>query len=339
MYVNDPDDVIIPNPDSIQLGLVPSSDTSDLVNNYNQAAVFYTKQYGTVPANISLYVQYIAGGGVESNVPAGDITRISSNAGIVANDPTFTNVALSTLVCTNPIPSTGGRGGDTVEEIRLNTLNAFSAQLRAVTKDDYMTRALSMPSQFGTIAKVYVEQASALSAQPGNDPLIDNNPLALSMYVLAYNDNKQLENATLDLKQNLKEYLEPFRMITDAITIKDGFYINIGINFDITVIPGLSNKQVLTDCIVALQNFFDIDKWQINQPIIISNVVSTLLNVNGVQSVVNIQFTNKSGGSYSPYSYDISGAILNNVIYPSLDPSIFEIRFPDLDIQGRVVTF
>ena len=339
MYVNDPDDIIIPNPDTIQLGLVPSVDTSDLVNNYNQAAVFYTKQYGTVPSNITLNVQYTVGGGIESNVPAGDITRITSNAGIVAVDSAFTNTSLSTLVVTNPVPSTGGRGGDTVEEIRLNTLNAFSAQLRSVTKEDYINRALSMPSQFGTIAKVYVEQASALSVQAGNDPLIDNNPLALSMYVLAYNDNKQLENATLELKQNLKEYLEPFRMVTDAVTIKNGFYINVGINFDITIIPGLSNNQILTDCITTLKSIFDIDKWQINQPIIMSNLYSALLQVPGVQSVVNVQFTNKSGGSYSPYSYDVNGAILNGVIYPSLDPSIFEVRFPDVDIQGRVVTF
>jgi hypothetical protein len=339
MYVNDPDDIIIPNPDTIQLGLVPSTDTSDLVNNYNQAAVFYTKQYGTVPTNINLYVQYTVGGGVEANLPAGDITQILSTAGITAVNPSNTAVSLLTLVATNPVPSTGGRGGDTVEEIRLNTLNAFSAQLRAVTKDDYMTRALSMPSEFGTIAKVYVEQASALSVQTGNDPLIDNNPLAISMYVLAYNDAKQLEIPTTELKTNLKEYLEPFRMVTDAITIKNGFYINIGINFDITVIPGLSNKQVLTDCILALQNYFDIDKWQINQPVIISNVLSTLLSVTGVQSVVKIEFVNKSGGNYSPYSYDVQGAIRSNILYPSLDPSIFEIRFPDLDIQGRVVTF
>jgi hypothetical protein len=339
MYVNDPDDIIIPNPDSIQLGLVPSVDTSDLVNNYNQAAVFYTKQYGTVPTNIDLYVQYTVGGGVEANLPAGDITQITSTAGISAINSSNTDVSLLTLVATNPIPSTGGRGGDTVEEIRLNTLNAFSAQLRAVTKDDYMTRALSMPSEFGTIAKVYVEQASALSVQTGNDPLIDNNPLAISMYVLAYNNAKQLEIPTVDLKTNLKEYLEPFRMVTDAITIKNGFYINIGINFDITVIPGLSNKQILTDCIAALQNYFNIDKWQINQPIIISNVLSTLLSIKGVQSVVKIEFINKSGGNYSPYSYDVQGAIRNNILYPSLDPSIFEVRFPDLDIQGRVVTF
>jgi hypothetical protein len=157
--------------------------------------------------------------------------------------------------------------------------------------------------------------------------------------VLAYNSTKKLENATLNLKANLKEYMEPFRMVTDAITIKDTFYINIGINFDITVIPGLSNQQILSDCILALQDYFDIDKWQINQPVIISNVLSTLLAVKGVQSVVKIEFVNKSGGNYSPYSYDVQGAIRSGILYPSLDPSIFEIRFPDLDIQGRVVTF
>jgi hypothetical protein len=339
MYVNTNDNVIIPTPDNIQLGLVPSVNTSDLVNNYNQAAVFYTKQYGTVPSNISLTVQYLSGGGVTSNVPANDITIINSNAGINAVNPIYNNVSLATLIANNPLPAVGGRSGDTVEEIRLNTLNAFSAQLRAVTKDDYMSRALSMPSDFGTIAKVYVEQASALSVNSGNDPLVDNNPLALSMYVLAYNSTKKLENATLNLKANLKEYMEPFRMVTDAITIKDAFYINLGLNFDITVIPGLSNNQILTDCIAAITNYFDIDKWQVNQPVILSNINSLLLQIKGVQSVVKIEFINKSGGNYSPYSYDVAGAIQNGILYPSLDPSIFEIRYPELDIQGRVVTF
>jgi hypothetical protein len=339
MYINTPDDIIIPTPDNIQLGLVPSVDTSDLVNNYNQAAVFYTKQYGTVPSNISLTVQYLSGGGVNANVPANDITIVTSNAGINAYNPAYTNVSLATLLVNNAIPATGGRGGDTVEEIRLNTLNAFSAQLRAVTKDDYMNRALSMPSDFGTISKVYVEQATALSVGTSNDPLLDNNPLALSMYILAYDNNKKLINATTDLKTNLKGYLEPFRMVTDAIVIKDAYYINLGLNFDITIIPGLSNNQILTDCITALTDYFDIDKWQVNQPIILSNINSILLQIKGVQSVVKIEFTNKSGGNYSPYSYDVAGAFRNGVLYPSLDPSIFEIRYPNLDIQGRVITF
>jgi hypothetical protein len=339
MYVNDADGVIIPTPDTIQLGLVPSADTSDLVNNYNKAAIFYTKQYGAVPSNEVLNVRYLSGGGVGSNVPANDINNIPTTAGINAFNPIYTSTSLATLIANNAIPASGGRGGDSVEEIRLNTLNAFSAQLRAVTKDDYMTRALSMPSEFGTISKVYVEQASALSVSSGIDPLIDNNPLALSMYMLAYNDDKKLVNATSELKSNLKQYITPFIMVTDAVVIKDAFYINLGLNFDITVIPGLNNNQIITNCITKLIDYFDINKWQINQPIILSNVYSLLLQTQGVQSVVKLEFVNKSGGNYSPYSYDITGALRNDILYPSLDPAIFEIRYPNLDIAGRVVTF
>jgi hypothetical protein len=161
------------------------------------------------------------------------------------------------------------------------------------------------------------------------------------MYILAYDDQKKLENASLELKQNLKNYLEPFRMVTDAVIIKDAYYINLGLNFDITVIPGLSNNQILTDCIIALTNYFNIDKWQINQPIILSELYTLLDTVSGVQTVKTITINNLSGEElgYSKYSYDINAATLNNVIYPSLDPSIFEVKYPDNDIQGRVVTF
>jgi hypothetical protein len=92
---------------------------------------------------------------------------------------------------------------------------------------------------------------------------------------------------------------------------------------------------------LSLQNYFDTDKWQINQPIILGDLYSTLDQVEGVQTVKNVSIVNKSGeaNNYSKYSYDITAATLNNVIYPSLDPSIFEVKFPQTDIKGRVVTF
>lgn len=338
MYASSSDEQIIPNPDNIQLGLIPSVDTSDLTDKYNKAAIFYTKQYGLVPSNITLYIQYLVGGGIESNIPAGEITKILSTSGIVALNPAYTGDSLSTLICNNPVPSTGGRDGDTIEEIRLNTSNSFSSQLRAVTAEDYMNRALSLPSDYGNISKVYVEQASVLSTNSGDDSLIDNNPLALSMYILAYNNSKKISNASLELKNNLKEYMKMFRMGTDALIIKDAYFINLGLDFDITTINGYNNNQVLIECISNLQDFFDIDAWQINQPILISDVYSILMKTKGVQSVVKIEFTNKSGGDYSPYSYDVPGALRQGVLYPSLDPSIFEIRFPSNDIKGRVIT-
>jgi hypothetical protein len=128
-------------------------------------------------------------------------------------------------------------------------------------------------------------------------------------------------------------------MVTDAINIKDAFYINIGVNFDIVVASGYSNNDVITNCILTLQDHFNIEKWSINQPIILADITSRLLQVKGVQNVIKVEVINKQGGLYSPYAYDISGATRMGNIYPSVDPSIFEVRFPNTDIQGRVVPF
>ena len=207
-----------------------------------------------------------------------------------------------------------------------------------------MVRALSLPSNYGAIAKVYVTQdvAKEMIATPTVATIEERNPLSLDMYILGYNSSKNLTPASNTLKENLVTYIDQFRMVTDAVNIKDAFYINLGINFDINVKSGFNNNNVVTDCIVALQDYFNIEKWNINQPIIISDVTSQILNVKGVQSVVKLEFINKqesTGITYSKYTYDIPGAIRNNTIYPSLDPSIFEIRYPNTDIQGRVVPF
>jgi hypothetical protein len=130
-------------------------------------------------------------------------------------------------------------------------------------------------------------------------------------------------------------------MVTDAINIRDAFYINVGVNFDITIISGFSNQLVLSNCISALKDYFNIEKWQINQPIVISEIVSLLLQIKGVQSVPNIEIVNKqdsTGTTYSTFGYDIPGATQSGDIYTSADPSIFEVRYPNTDIQGRVIT-
>ena len=336
------DSQIIPTPDTIQLGLVPG--ISLLTNNYNEASVMFTQEYGLVPSG-SLLVNYIVGGGITSNVPVNDLTIIDISGVYFKNGtppvPGLATTVQNSVASNNPFPSTGGRNGDTVDEIRQNALYAYSTQLRAVTKDDYIVRALSMPPSYGTISKAYITQEFAKNnsqqtvahTQPGN-------PLSLDLYVLSFNSNKQLIQASTTLKQNLVTYINEYRMVTDAINIRDAFYINIGVNFDIAILSGFSNKEVLTNCISTLQYYFNIDKWQINQPIILSDIMSKLLQVRGVQSVVKLEIVNKqdpTGVTYSQYGYDIAGATRNGNIYPSMDPAIFEIRYPNTDIQGRVV--
>jgi hypothetical protein len=128
-------------------------------------------------------------------------------------------------------------------------------------------------------------------------------------------------------------------MINDAIGIKDAFIINIGINFEIITLPSFNSDEVILECIIALIDAFSIDKWQINQPILLKDLNILLDNVEGVQTVKTLEFTNKTGENlgYSEYSYDIQGATSNNVIYPSIDPMIFELKYPNTDIQGKVV--
>jgi len=337
---NKTDSQIIPTPDNIQLGLVPG--ISLLTNNYNEASVMFTQEYGLAPSG-DLNVRYIVGGGITSNIPSNDLTVIDTSGVYFKNGtpPSLSNTILSSVISTNPVPSSGGRNGDTVDEIRQNALYAYSTQLRAVTKDDYIVRALSMPSDYGTIAKAYISQdftkdnlqQTVAYTQP-------YNPLALDLYVLSYNGNKQLTQASTTLKNNLVTYLNQYRMVTDAINIRDAYYINIGVNFDITVLSGFSNKDILTNCLQVIKDHFNIDKWQVNQPIILSAITSKLLQIKGVQSVIKLEIINKqdnTNNTYSQYGYDIAGATRNGNIYPSLDPAIFEVRYPDVDIQGRVV--
>jgi hypothetical protein len=128
-------------------------------------------------------------------------------------------------------------------------------------------------------------------------------------------------------------------MINDAINIKDAFVINIGVNFDIIILPNFNSNEVLTKCITALQSYFAINNWQINQPIILRELYILLDKIEGVQTVKTIDVKNLTGVNlgYSVYAYDVSGATKDNVVYPSLDPMIFEVKYPATDILGRVV--
>jgi hypothetical protein len=338
------DEIVIPNPDNVGLGVVDNISKINLA--FDPSNFLFTKDYGIAPANTQLTFTYLVGGGVQTNVPSNDITKITGmnanpvSTNVVALNQNLLNQVVKSVAFNNPSASVGGGSGDSVDDIKNNTLGAFPAQLRCVTTDDYAVRALSLPSEFGTVAKVYIVQDQTLNSQIDKTDFIDNNPLALSMYILAFNQNKDLVQGDLGLKTNLKTYLDQFRMLTDAITIKDAFYINFKVYFEIVVLPGNNEKEILTNCITAVEDFFNIDKWQINQPIVLSDIYILLAGIKGVQNVKKVRLENVFGADqgYSPYGYDIQGATIDGVIFPSLDPSVFECRYPSSDIYGKVVT-
>jgi len=159
------------------------------------------------------------------------------------------------------------------------------------------------------------------------------------LYVLSQNSAGNLDYPSLDLKNNLRTYLSQYRMIGDNIEIRNAFIINIKIKFEIVVLPEFNNNETLIRCIGQLQSYFDINRWQLNQPIFLRDLYVLLDRIEGVQTVKDVKITNIAGPSlgYSEYAYDIDGATQNQVIYPSLDPSIFEVRYPSNDINGCVV--
>ena len=330
---NDTDELITPNPNNVGIGLPFEQDK--LTTAYSPTNFLFTNTYGIAPSNTTLTVRYLTGGGVGANSPQNTLTTLNTQNSFFNNanlsDTSIANYIFNSLAVNNSEAASGGKSGDTLQEIRQNTLMQISTQQRTVTLDDYMVRALSMPSDFGTVSKVYIEK-----------PKIDNQTSTLEtlcMYVLSQNILGQFSSPTEALKKNLRTYLSHYRTIGDSIEIKDAYIINIAVDFEIVVLPNFINSQVILSCINLLQEYFNRDNWQLNQPILLKNLFVMLDGVNGVQTVKDIKISNKAGTSqgYSPYAYDIPSATSNQVIYPSLDTSIFEVKFPNNDIKGRVV--
>jgi hypothetical protein len=323
------DSLVFPNPENVGMGT--SQGITKLDQAYDPSNFLYSQAYGIAPSNTTLTITYLVGGGIEANVPANTLTGITTTPTAVGGDTTYVN----SLAVNNLQPARGGKDGDSLEEIRQNSLRSFAEQKRTVTLQDYTVRALSLDPKFGTVAKVFVTQDELTSTKSVTDSIIDSNPLALSMYVLAYDINKFLVPATETLKNNLRTYMSNYLPLTDALNLKDAFVVNIGINFDILVRPNFNGRDVLLACTNALIDYFEVSKWRINQPINLSAIYTLLDRVVGVQTVSKVEIVNKQGGNYSTYAYDIKGATRNNIIYPSYDMMIFELKYPDLDIKGR----
>ncbi len=343
------DEELLPNPDNVGSALYNAN--GNLNQGLDPSNFLYSKTYGIAPANQELTVTYRVGLGVIDNVIAGDLNQVAEveieTTGIGLDSALFNEIKQSIAVI-NERPAVGGKFEEEIEEVRENAKAYFSAQNRNVTREDYLVRAYALPPQFGSIAKAFVAPDFQIKTPLDDGPLTNEsvlNPLAINFYCLGYDANKKLTVLNPATKQNLRNYLSYYRILTDAINIKDGYIVNVGIDFEIVVKPNFNSNDVLLKCIQKIKDYFTINKRSINQPILLSDIYVMLDEVDGVQSVVRpdkdglggLQVINKYGGSYSNKRYDIVTATRKGVVYPPKDPSIFEIKFPEHDIRGKVV--
>jgi len=333
------DEEIIPNPDNVGSNLPGSP--SKLYETFDPSNFLKTKTYGQAPSNTSLTINYQYGGGAQDNVAAGRVNKITGITFEIDETnltPSVVNFSKTSVRASNIEASSGGMGAESVEELRENIKAYFQAQNRAVTKDDYIVRTYALPDKYGNIAKAYITQDSIVDDQQQTQP----NPLALNLYILGLNTDRHLVNVNDAVKENLKTYLTRFRPVTDAVNIKNAYVINIGVKATITTKNSFDQQIVATNVDQRIAEYFDVDRWQINQPIIISELQTTIQNdVEGVLSVTDITITNEdtysSTAGYSGNRYNIASAIRNGIVYPAKDPSIFEVKLPGTDITTEVV--
>jgi hypothetical protein len=330
------DEIIIPNVNTVSnQSLFRTENVS-----YDPANFLSSKSYGQAPANTTLTIRYVVGGGVASNVNANSITNVTSVEffGDITELPNLeqnlTSTVRRSIKVNNSIPAVGGMGSESNDSIRTNALANHSAQNRAVTQQDYIVRSYAMPSKYGSIAKAYATADQTVDTSKTN-----YNPFAVNLYILCYNSQKKLITSNIAIQENLKTYLNQYRMLTDSVNIIDGYIINIGVDFGIIVYKNYNKRDILTNCLTTVQAYFNIDNAQFCQPINLSRLELEISRVDGVQSVNYLKLKNLTvrDGDYSPYEYNIQSATVDKIIYPSLDPSVFEVKYPTKDIVGKVL--
>lgn len=325
------DEEIVPNPFNVGLGI-------EYYRRFNEAMLdpvnfLNTKTYGAAPNNTTLTVNYLVSNGVTDNIGA-ETLKLIDNIEFYdmlpgLNQTTVDDLKFSNdrgIKVTNELPAYGGLNSKDLETIKFEAMANFAAQNRAVTKEDYLLRVYSMPNKYGAISKAFIE----------ND---FTNSNILNLYVLSYNQDGSFQIANPAMKHNLSNYLSNYRMLTDAVEIKDPYIIHIGIDFEIITRPSFNANEVLLKCIQRLKELFHNNNMQINAPIILSKIYTELDKLDGVQTVSKIDIYNQyeEAKGYSGNQYDINTATRSGIIYPSLDPSIFEIKFPDRDIKGKTI--
>ena len=287
-----------------------------------------TDKLGIGPANTTLLITYRRNTSSNSNAAVGAVKKMNNvivefNDMSISNNPVARKV-IQSIECGNEEPINGSIKNPTVEEIRRRTIDFFPTQNRAVTAADYEALAYAMPSEFGALKRCRIVR--------DQDSLKRN----LNMYVLAEDTDGSLSTANSALKQNLKEWLNRYRMINDTIDILDGKVVNLGIEFTILSDNDVNKYDVLAQ---ALQDIRDkaIRNMFIGERFMITDVYKVLNATRGVADVISVKMVNKRGGRYTQSGMDIDTFLSTDGRYLSCPDNVaFEIKYPLSDIKGTV---
>ncbi len=318
-------DDVIPDPSDFAISF-PYTKTFDRIP-VDPAKLISTNTLGVCATNTTLSVTYRYGGGLSHNVPADNIRNVRTMNIFFPNNPSAALAAQvkNSIEVSNLVRASGGEDAPTTDELKALIPSMRNSQERIVTRPDLLARVYTIPANFGRVFR------ASIRSNP-------NNPLASRLYIVSRTPDNQLITSPDTLKTNLIKYLNPYRMISDAIDILDARIIDLSFTFDVLIDPALNRSIVLQNVLTKLQTTFDIKNFQIDQPIIIDDVLTVIRNVPGIISINSFKFGNIVGAmgqrTYSDVTYDFDSNTRKGIIFPPTG-GIFECRYPQYDIVGR----
>lgn len=321
------EDDVIPDPSEFAVSF-PYSRTFPRVA-VNPERLLETKTLGVAATSTTLSVTYRHGGGLSHSVAKNSIRTIKTLLATFPGNPpnSISSTVRGSMEVSNPQNASGGDDQPDLDDLKLMVPSARAAQERMVTRPDIIARVYSLPTNFGRVFR------AAVRSNP-------NNPLATQLFILTRTADKLLAPASDTLKQNIVKYLNPYRMISDAIDILDARIVNLQVFFDIVVDPTLNSSLVVQQALVKLKAALDTKNFNIDQPIIIGDLRRIVQATNGVVTVDNFRFNSVSGmfnnREYSDSTFDVVSNTRHGILYPPAG-GMFEVRFPENDIVGRVV--
>lgn len=318
-------DDIIPDPSSFAISWPYMKTFSRIPVNPQQ--LLTTTTMGVAAAGTTYTITYRYGGGLSHNVDANQIqTPRVINMFFPKNpQPQVAGQVKNSLEVNNTVQAAGGEDAPSVDDLKALIPSIRNSQERIVTREDLLARVYTIPANFGRVFR----------AAARNNP---NNPLSTQLYIVSRDTNSRLIPSPDTLKRNLIKYLNPYRMISDAIDILDARVVNLQFNFDVLIDPSLNRAIVIQNILTKLQSYFNIKNFHIDQPIMMADLSNIIFQIPGVMSINQTQFTNVSGIvnnlRYSNVTYDPQANTRVGMLFPPAG-GIFEIRYPSVDLVGR----
>ena len=320
-------DDAIPDPETLALPLYGTTVLSRFSIDPN--SLLQTKTLGILPSNTTLTVTYRYGGGINHNVASKTIRGIAT-LNMQFPDECSAVVASSVRASfdvRNDSAASGGDSAPTIEDFRAQIPAARSQQDRVVTKEDLISRVYTLPSKLGRVYR------AAIRLNP-------DNPLASQLFICSKDLNGFLTVSPDTLKKNLRVYLNEFRLISDAIDILDARVVNFRVKFTVFVNPNANKSATLQSVISKLTDVLRVSKFQIDQPILLSDIQNAIINTAGVLTLVDLKIENLNGTiqdrQYSNVTLNIKQYTRRGVLFGP-PGSIFELRYPQQDIMGTAL--